>query len=707
VWEFLVGHKSDGTVLTIDPTGLTKHSVVFGATGSGKTVLCKAIIEEAAVQGVPVLAIDPKGDIGCLAIRSLDFRFRPFSDVEAKLLGRTPEEYATGLATEYRNKYAEEGHGDEDLEGFVKRTEVRIYTPRSSSGFPVSMSPRLAPPRDFVKMMAEEPSLALDLLELKASNILRLAGYGEESKVQHALITKILEEAWGSDHELTLETLIQEVSAPSFDKLGMLELDEAIGTRDRSELARRLNVLVTDAGAKAWFIGETPDFDKWFRKSQGRTPICVVDLRGIPSEIAKQVFVEYLLQELFYWLTRQEGTQALQYLLYFDEVHGYCPPVREPPSKKILMHLIHVSRAYGLGIIMATQNPSDVDYKVISNANFRFIGNLSTRQDIERVRTGLSLGSDAFQTISTLRTRQFYHQVFDQGESSIITPRWLMSYHRGPLEAKEVKMLTAGLPAPKTSVRALPLLVPEEALVREAEKKRIKRGFLGGTEERYLFQNTVYLPYLEFSYRYSAKKGLVSKQMVIQEGRSAVLALKEVDLGFQPELLELTSQVSEEELDPRSVVVGVDSTELLNQRLTELKGLLYDHDEKLETLAKQSEGNGEDDVTRKSLKEHMEYVAKQRSFRWKLFSDGLKLPSKIDLDTFEFLEGNLFYIPYYIIKLSRDRESRYLVWNRVGKEDETIADELMKNRKFRDLLETRRAAKLRSELVPTSNALQR
>ena len=199
----------------------------------------------------------------------------------------------------------------------------------------------------------------------------------------------------------------------------------------------------------------------------------------------------------------------------------------------------------------------------------------------------------------------------------------------------------------------------------------------------------------------------MSKQMVIQEGRSAVLALKEVDLGFQPELLELTSQVSEEELDPRSVVVGVDSTELLNQRLTELKGLLYDHDEKLETLAKQSEGNGEDDATRKSLKEHMEYVAKQRSFRWKLFSDGLKLPSKIDLDTFEFLEGNLFYIPYYIIKLSRDRESRYLVWNRVGKEDETIADELMKNRKFRDLLETRRAAKLRSELVPTSNALQR
>ena len=702
--ELLVGHKIDGTVLTIDPASLTKHSVVFGATGSGKTVLCKAIIEEAASRGIPVLAIDPKGDIGCLAIRSLGFSFRPFSDVEAKLLGKKPDEYAAELTREYTTKYAEEGHGEGDLERFVGKTEVRIYTPRSNSGFPVSMSPRLAPPRDFAKMMAEEPSLALDLLELKASNILRLAGYGEESKVQHALITKILEEAWRDDQELTLESLIQEVSAPGFDRLGMLPLDEAIGPRDRSELARRLNVLVTDAGAKAWFIGEPPDFDKWFRTNQGRTPICVVDLRGIPSEIGKQAFVEYLLQELFYWLTRQEGTQTLQYLLYFDEVHGYCPPVREPPSKKILMHLIHVSRAYGLGIIMATQNPSDVDYKVISNANFRFIGNLSTRQDIERVRTGLSLGSDAFQTISTLRTRQFYYQVFDQGESSIITPRWLMSYHRGPLEAKEVKMLTAGLPTPKTSVRVLPLLVPEEVLVREAEKKRVKRGFLGGSEEHYLFHGTVYLPYLEFSYRYSAKKGLVSKQTVIQEGRSAVLALKELDLGFQPELLELTPQLVEEELDPKSVVPGVDSTELLNQRLTELKALLSDHDEKLEALSNHSKGDGDDDSTRQALKEHMGYLNKQRSFRWKIFSEGLNLPSKIDVGTFEFLEANLFYIPYYIVKLSRGRESRYLVWNRAGKEDETITDELMKNRKFRDLVEPRSVAKPRSEFALSSNA---
>src|SRR5216684_3403803 len=374
--KLLIGQTGEGKQFTIDPSSLTKHTIVFGATGSGKTVLCKSIMEEASSRGTPVLAIDPKGDIGCLGIRSENFSFRPYSDNEAKLLGKTPEDYAKELVTQYNDGYNALARDDDELKRFVEKTDVRIFTPRSNTGLPVSMSPRLTPPKDFAKKMGENPSLA-------------------------------------------------------FDMLGMLPLDDAISKRERSELSRRLNVLVTDAAARAWFLGEPPDFDRWFHKSEGRTPINIVDLRTIPSEEGKQVFVEYLLQELFYWISRQEGTQTLQYLLYFDEIHGYCPPIREPPSKKILMHLIHVSRAYGLGIVMATQNPSDVDYKVISNANFRFVGNLSTRQDIERVKTGLSLGSDAFQVISGLKTRQFYYQVFDQALSGILIPRWLISYHRG------------------------------------------------------------------------------------------------------------------------------------------------------------------------------------------------------------------------------------------------------------------------------------
>src|SRR6266581_2485373 len=185
--RLLIGQDLDGKPFTIDPASLTKHSVVFGATGSGKTVLCKSIIEEAASRGVPVLAIDPKGDIGCLGIRSEQFKFRPYSDVEAKLLGKTASNYEAEISSEYQNDSNMSGLTGDDVKRFVDRTEVRVYTPRSNNGFPVSMSPRLTPPKEFVKKMADEPGLALDLLDLKASNLLRLAGYSDDSSVQRSL----------------------------------------------------------------------------------------------------------------------------------------------------------------------------------------------------------------------------------------------------------------------------------------------------------------------------------------------------------------------------------------------------------------------------------------------------------------------------------------------------------------------------------------
>ena len=685
--RLLIGQNGQGKPFTIDPSSLTKHCIVFGATGSGKTVLCKSIIEEASSRGVPVLAIDPKGDIGCLAIRSEDFDFRPYSDHEAKLLGKTPENYQSELAVQYKDNCNALGLAD-DLKRLVEKTDVRIYTPRSNNGLPVSMSPRLSPPRDFAKKMASDPSLALDILELKASNLLRLAGYPEDGKVQRSLVSRILEEEWTKGHDLTLEKLIELVNAPPFEKLGILALDEAISKRERTELGRRLNVLVTDAAARAWFVGEPPNFDRWFRKSKDKTPICVVDLRTIPSEEGKQVFVEYLLQELFYWLTRQEGTQTLQYLLYFDEIHGYCPPIREPPSKKILMHLIHISRAFGMGIVMATQNPVDVDYKVISNANFRFIGNLSTRQDIERVRTGLSLGTDAFQVISGLKTRQFYYQIFDQAEAGILEPRWLMSYHRGPLEPLEIKRLKEGVVPEKTVVKALPLLVPEDVLQSDVEKKRIKKGLLGGSEERLIFAKTLYLPYLDFTYQYPTEKGLLSKQTILNQGRSVVLGLRQVNMDPQPELAVLAPQLSDMESDSNSVVLGVDSTVLMQERFDELKRTLSGYDQTLAELSEQYNSLEKSSSAKEGIRENLDNLKKTRNARWKMFADGLKLPSKIDLEKIEFLAGNLFYMPYFIARLSRGGESRFLVWDREGKENDTIADELTKNSKFRELIES-------------------
>jgi len=237
-------------------------------------------------------------------------------------------------------------------------------------------------------------------------------------------------------------------------------------------------------------------------------------------------------------------------------------------------------------------------------------------------------------------------------------------------------------------VKALPMAVSEAALQHDAEKKRIKRGILGGSEEQRVFEKTLYLPYLDFTYQFSAEKGLLSKQTVMGQGRSVVLALREVDLGFYPELAALAPQLIDIESEPGSIIQGVDSTVLVGERLEELKQVLSDYDIQLRELSKQYDSLLKTDRAKADIKDSIDHLKKTRETRWKMFADGLKLPSKIDLEKLELLEGSLFYMPYYIVWFSRRGESRFLVWDREGKENDAIADEFMKNSKFRDLIQS-------------------
>ena len=238
------------------------------------------------------------------------------------------------------------------------------------------------------------------------------------------------------------------------------------------------------------------------------------------------------------------------------------------------------------------------------------------------------------------------------------------------------------------TIRALPMLVPESVVQRDAEKKRVKKGILGGSEERFVFGKTIYLPYLEFTYQYSSQKGFLSKQSVLAQGRSVVMALREVNLGFYPELISIMHQLADVEAESGSVVQGVDSTILVSERLDELRRMLSDYDHQLQELSKQRDSLTKTDRAKQEIKENIDHIRKTRETRWKMFADGLKLPSKIDLEKFEILEGNLFYIPYFVARFSRGGESRFLVWDRAGKENETIAEELTKNGKFRELVQS-------------------
>lgn len=255
------------------------------------------------------------------------------------------------------------------------------------------------------------------------------------------------------------------------------------------------------------------------------------------------------------------------------------------------------------------------------------------------------------------------------------------------MEPLEIKRLKEGAAPEKMTVKAVPLAVPEEVFLRDTDRKRAKKGILGGTEEKVVFAKKIFLPYLDFTYRFPAEKGLLSKQTVISEGRSTVLALREANFGFDPKLAVLAPMLIDMEQDSPSVVAGIDSTVLVSERLAELKNLLRDYEVQSEERTKQYEALPKESPTRDSLKENIEFLRKTKLLRWKMFADGLQLPAKLDLDKLELLDGSLFYIPYFISKLSRGGEARYIVWNHEGREDDTIADEMTKNKKFRTLIE--------------------
>ena len=230
------------------------------------------------------------------------------------------------------------------------------------------------------------------------------------------------------------------------------------------------------------------------------------------------------------------------------------------------------------------------------------------------------------------------------------------------------------------------MLVPESVLLVVAEKNREKRGILDDSEERMIFGKTLNFPYLDFTYRYSAEKGFRSKQTVLCEGRSVLMALREASFGFSPELISLVPQLSDFDSFSGLIIPGVDSTFIVSEMFDELRKTLSEYDQRLLKLSSQYDSLEKTNSIRDDLKDNIDHLRKTREARWKIFADGLKLPARTDLDKLEVLQGSLFYMPYFIVELRQERDSRFLVWDRHGKESDSIADELAKNEKFRCLV---------------------
>ncbi len=458
-----IGNQQSGAALLYDSSDLVTHGVITGMTGSGKTGLGIGLIEEAAIDGIPVIAIDPKGDLGNLLLTfpklSAD-EFRPWIDEdEARRAGQTPDAFAAAEAARWSRGLADWGQDGKRIEKLRDAAEFAIYTPGSASGRPLSIVKSFAAPDPEI---VNDPELLQDRVATAATSVLTLAGVNAEpvKSREHVLLATLFTESWRAGRDLDLASLIAQIQSPPIARVGIVDLESFFPAKDRFALAMQLNQLLAAPGFHAWMEGEVLDVDRLLYGLNGRARVSVISIAHLDDQ-ERMFFVSLLLNEIVSWMRSQRGTSSLRALVYFDEIVGFLPPVANPPSKPPLLMLLKQARAFGLGVVVATQNPVDLDYKALSNAGTWMLGRLQTERDKARVLDGLEgaagTAGTAFERaeidrlLSSLGKRQFLlHNVHEQ-QPTVFETRWALSYLRGPLGRQEIKRLTASAAAPTTA----------------------------------------------------------------------------------------------------------------------------------------------------------------------------------------------------------------------------------------------------------------
>ena len=444
--------RTDDVVL-YDSKDLTTHAVIIGMTGSGKTGLGIGILEEAAMDNIPVIAIDPKGDLGNLMLTFPDFKpegFLPWINARAASdQGQTPEEYAKGQAALWKKGLAGAGQDGERIRRFQEKTEVSIYTPGSNAGQPISVLQTFSAPR--VELLGDA-DLYRERVQATATSILSLLGIDADpiTSREHILISQILDHAWQAGRDLDIAALIAAIQTPPISKIGVMDVESFYPSRDRFSLAMSLNNLLAAPGFGVWMEGESLDTGRLLYTQSGKPRISVMSIAHL-DENERMFFVAMLLNDLIAWMRAQQGTSSLRAILYMDEIFGYMPPVANPPTKRLLLTLLKQARAYGLGLVLSTQNPVDLDYKGLSNTGTWFIGRLQTERDKARVMEGLEGASQGGEfdrqkmerTLAGLGKRRFLLHNVHEDDAVVFNTRWVMSYLAGPMTRDQIKTLMA------------------------------------------------------------------------------------------------------------------------------------------------------------------------------------------------------------------------------------------------------------------------
>ncbi|WP_163337642.1 ATP-binding protein [Desulfopila sp. IMCC35008] len=476
---------------------LTTHAAIIGMTGSGKTGLGIGIIEEAIMDNIPSIVIDPKGDMGNLLLTFPDLKaedFAPWIDpADAARKEMEPAAYAEKTARAWQEGLASWGQDKERIRELCSRSERTIYTPGSSSGVPVSVLAGFDAPAE---ELAADTDTMNGLVNSTATSLLALVdieGDPLQSR-EHILISSILLHYWRKGEDLSMEALIGAIVNPPFAKIGVFPLDTFYNQSDRMRLAMALNNILASPTFASWTEGEPLDIQRILYTPDGKPRTAIFSIAHL-SESERMFFVTMLLNRLIGWMRRQQGSSSLKALLYMDEIFGYFPPIANPPSKKPMMLLLKQARAFGIGIVLSTQNPVDLDYKGLSNIGTWFVGRLQTRQDQEKVVEGISGASDGVLDTGTVRGmlssmqgRQFLLNSAHLDRPLLFATRWVMSYLKGPISTGDIKKLMAQRKG----------TIPAEATGSGAEdlgnkRRRVLDGrppvLSNGIEQRYYLQN--------------------------------------------------------------------------------------------------------------------------------------------------------------------------------------------------------------------------
>ena len=462
--------KPKDGLLLYDSKDLVTHAVCVGMTGSGKTGLCMALLEEAAIDGIPAIVIDPKGDLANLLLTFPDLKpsdFEPWvNEDDAQKKGLSTADYAAQQAALWEKGLADWGQDRARIKRLRDSAEFRVYTPGSNSGIPVSVLKSFAAPPAAIR---DDNELMRERVNTTATSLLGLLGIDADpiKSREHILISNILNNAWMSGNDLDIAALIQQIQTPPMTKVGVMDLDSFFPSKDRFELAMSLNNLLAAPGFSTWMEGEPLDVQQILHGPDGKPRISIFSIAHL-SDPERMFFVSLLLNQTLGWMRTQSGTTSLRAILYMDEIFGYFPPVANPPSKLPLLTLLKQGRAFGLGIVLATQNPVDLDYKGLANTGTWFIGRLQTERDKARVIEGLegvASGTEMKfdrremeETLAGLSSRIFLlNNVHDDGPE-VFESRWDMSYLRGPLTRTQIKTLmdpVKGQSTPASAATAL------------------------------------------------------------------------------------------------------------------------------------------------------------------------------------------------------------------------------------------------------------